>query len=79
VGRRTTYIRFKKAFTETCTHLAGTIYQRLEPATVAVEKATKVLTYVFDNRHEVYAFRDVPVDTLNASPTQANTDTARSC
>ena len=46
------YMRFKTAFTHTCTYLASLIYQRLEPTSVIVEQATEVLTGVFDNKHE---------------------------
>jgi hypothetical protein len=46
------YLRFKTAFTRSCTYLASLIYQRLEPTSVVVEQATQVLTDVFDNRHE---------------------------
>lgn len=46
------YMRFKTAFTQTCTYLASLIYQRLEPTSVVVEQATDVLAGVFDNKHE---------------------------
>jgi hypothetical protein len=60
------YMRFKKAFTEVCTHLVSIIYQRLDPATVAVEKATGVLTYVFDNRHEWHDARELSTGAAGA-------------
>ncbi len=46
------YLRFKKAFSQTCTYLASLIYQRLEPTSVSVEQAATILTTVFDNVHE---------------------------
>lgn len=46
------YVRFKSAFTQTATYLANRLYERLEPPQLAVEEATKVLTDVFDNKHE---------------------------
>lgn len=51
-SRQHDYMRFKTAFTQTCTYLASLIYQRLEPTSVVVEQATEVLTGVFDNKHE---------------------------
>lgn len=46
------YMRFKTAFTQTCTYLASLIYQRLESKSLVAEQAAEVLTQVFDNKHE---------------------------
>jgi len=46
------YMRFKTAFTQTCTYISSLIYERLEPTTIVVDQATKVLTETFDNKHE---------------------------
>lgn len=53
------YLRFKNAFSNTATYLASQIYERLDPAQVALEESKKLLVDIFSNKWEWHGLHDV--------------------
>lgn len=51
------YMRFKGAFSNTTTYLASQIYQRLDPAEVALEESKKLLFDIYSNKWEARGAR----------------------
>ncbi len=46
------YLRFKTAYSNTATYLASLIYQRLDPAELALAESRKLLVDIFSNKWE---------------------------